>query len=87
MGIPPAPKVQAGKNLYDRLQLERMQMDLARRITDLTKTLREVKEELDVRTIHAVQVQRLCLVEPPPPRVVFFRCFSCVLTHTTRNSW
>lgn len=84
MGIPPAPKVQAGKNLYDRLQLERMQMDLARRITDLTKTLREVKEELDVRT---VQVQMLRLLEPLPHSVVFFRCFSCVLTHTTRNSW
>lgn len=49
MGVPAAPSVQAGKNLYDRLALERMQVELARRVTDVNKFLIELKQMADVR--------------------------------------
>jgi len=49
MGVPASPSVQAGKNLYDRLALERMQVELARRVTDVNKFLVELKQMVDVR--------------------------------------
>ena len=48
MGVPAAPSVQAGKNLYDRLALERTQVELARRVTDVNKFLVELKQMMEV---------------------------------------
>lgn len=71
MTCPQPPTQQAGRALYDRLALPRMQMELARRITDLTKSVDEVRGEYthaeklcdDLRRVIELQTQESIRVQ------------------------
>ncbi len=48
MELPPAPTVAAGRALYERLATPRLQSEMARRITDIQKTVKEMNHEMEV---------------------------------------
>ena len=56
--VPDPPMTAAGRALYQRLALPKLQAEMARRVTDLTKYVKEAREEFTVLQRQAGEIQR-----------------------------
>lgn len=58
--VPEPPLTAAGRALYERLSIPQMQAEMARRVTDLSKYLKEIRQELQVLEKEATHVEAEC---------------------------
>lgn len=56
--VPEPPMTAAGRALYQRLALPKLQAEMARRVTDLSKYVKEAREEFTVLQQQAQEIQR-----------------------------